>query len=202
MTCNLTTSNGFNMQRPHQPTWHTALALHVNNAPAIVRPWLIDKQSLTARLRCACPSAFRVVLLEEQWSAIPLSEQRALACVGTDYAYVRTVRLCCGDTPWVYARTVIPQHSLRGRLYGLTRLGNKPLGAVLFAEPTMRRGIIEIARITPDTLMYTDAINDRQLTTHSALWGRRSVFTLFGKQLLVNEIFLPDFFAHGATLER
>jgi len=185
----------------HQPVWHQATSLFLTRAPTLIRPWLIDKQSLTARLRCACTAQFRVQLLDEQWTRIPLSERRALGLGGDKKAYVRQVHLYCGDTPWVYARTVIPQQSLRGKLYGLTKLGNKSLGSVLFAEPTMQRGLMEIAHVSADSLLYTTALG-KQDASGDAIWGRRSVFNLFGGNLLVNEFFLPAFLQHLTTQVR
>jgi len=73
----------------------------------------------------------------------------------------------------------------------LTHLKSKPLGAVLFADPTMERGPVEIARLTHGDKLYPVAMrrHDRAAT---AIWGRRSVFRLGGLPLLVSEIFLPD----------
>ena len=61
---------------------------------------------------------------------------------------------------------------------------------MLFADPTMQRGPVEIARLTPCDKLFPAAI--QQLAQHpEMIWGRRSLFTLGGKPLLVSEIFLP-----------
>jgi chorismate--pyruvate lyase len=91
----------------------------------------------------------------------------------------------------VFARTVIPRDTLVGSNRRLTRLKTRPLGAVLFADPGMERGPVEIARLTPCDRLFPAATR-RLASAPEAIWGRRSLFTLAGKPLLVSEIFLPD----------
>jgi chorismate--pyruvate lyase len=127
-----------------------------------------------------------------------MSEHRALGMKQGDRAVIREVRLMCGDTPWVFARTVIPVRSLRGAQRRLIRLGSKPLGAALFADPGLRRGEVEVARMSPGEQLFARAVGSA--TSSKAVWGRRSVFWLQGKPLLVSEIFLPALLeAHSQT---
>lgn len=164
--------------------------------PADLSDWLLDRESLTLRLQQLCPGksprGFRVQVLS-QMQAIPrLDESQALAMQPREMAVIRQVLLLCGRQPWVYARTVIPVSSLRGKLQRLTCLGTRPLGEVLFADPGMRRGVVELAEILPGQAVFAAA------TVHTrhqpaSIWGRRSVFWLSGKPLLVSEVFLPDF---------
>jgi len=91
----------------------------------------------------------------------------------------------------VFARTVIPASSLRGRLRRLSMLGTRPLGALLFADPGMRRDAPEIARIHPGHDIFLQAVQHSRARP-AAIWGRRSVFYLDNKPLLVSEIFLPE----------
>ena len=74
----------------------------------------------------------------------------------------------------------------------------------MFADPGMRRGTVELAEIFPGQAVFAAATAH---TRHqpASIWGRRSVFWLSGKPLLVSEIFLPDFPAASpmpAKLER
>lgn len=103
---------------------------------------------------------------------------------------MREVHLLCGDTPWVYARTVMPVSALRGRQRRLSRLGNKPLGAALFADPGLQRGEVQVARIGREEALFGRALAAPPAEI-DAIWGRRSVFRLRGSALLVSEIFLP-----------
>lgn len=155
--------------------------------PGDVKDLLFDTSSLTARLVKKCAGRFRVEVLSVQRTTPTPDEIRALGLRYRSHALIRQVLLYCDDTPWVYARTVIPMTSLRGSLRSLTKLGNKPLGAVLFADKTMRRSEMEITALKPGHLCYP-------WTRHpgpETIWGRRSVFRLHNKPLLVSEFFLP-----------
>ena len=113
-------------------------------------------------------------------------------------ALIRQVHLLCGDHPWVYARTIIPATSMRGRLRRLAHLGTRPLGAMLFADPGMQRGPVELANIGPGEPLFTDATRHMQQQP-ADIWGRRSVFRIAHQPLLVSEIFLPEFPAGGVA---
>jgi chorismate--pyruvate lyase len=61
---------------------------------------------------------------------------------------------------------------------------------MLFADPSMRRGALQLARLTARDKLH--GLVAQQLDeTPEVMWGRRSVFTLARKPLLVSEIFLP-----------
>jgi len=113
-------------------------------------------------------------------------------------AIVRQVQLLCDGQPWIYARTVIPVTSLRGRLRRLAHLGTRPLGGMLFADRGMRRGTVQLARIRAGQALYVTATSGLQ-PPPAEIWGRRSVFRIAGKPLLVSELFLPGFPAAGAS---
>lgn len=155
--------------------------------PVDVADWLFDPGSLTSRIITACKGRFSVQVLSVQRGLPRLDETLALHMRDRNQALVRQVLLYCNDVPWVYARTVIPLTSLRGPLRGLTRLGNKPLGAVLFANRTMRRSAIEVTRLMPQHPCYAAM----EYSDGNEIWGRRSVFHLHNKPLLVSEFFLP-----------
>lgn len=121
-----------------------------------------------------------------------LDEAQVLGMQHREMAIVRQVLLLCGRNPRVYARTVIPVTSLRGKLQRLAGLGTRPLGGVLFADPGMRRGIVELAEILPGQAVFAAATGHMRQRP-AAIWGRRSVFRISGKPLLVSEIFLSDF---------
>lgn len=110
--------------------------------------------------------------------------RRTAACL------VREVELLCDEQPWVFARTLIPATSLVGGARRLARLGSKPLGAVLFADPSTKRAAMELARLTRRDPLFAAAVDHLPLRP-GQLWGRRTLFWYAGKPLLVNEIFLP-----------
>ena len=77
---------------------------------------LLDRGSLTARLIKASDGDFKVQLLEQSWQRPYLNESQLLGINPRHKALVREVLLICHDKPWVYARSVIPHNSLKGRL--------------------------------------------------------------------------------------
>jgi chorismate--pyruvate lyase len=101
-------------------------------------------------------------------------------------ALVREVILLGCDTPWVFARSVIPLSTLTGRLRSLSKLDNRPLGALLFQDPNLQRSNMEVARISSQHRYLPPSLK----ASHQECWGRRSKFLLDNKPLLVSEVFL------------
>lgn len=85
----------------------------------------------------------------------------------------RKVVLVGNNTPWVLAHTLIPEFSLTGPLKRVLELNEKPLGEYLFSHPDLIRSGIDITPTADNT------------------WGRRSLFYLFEKPIMVAEFFLP-----------
>ncbi len=173
-----------------EPAWHVATRLHRREVPEPVLRWLLDPASLTRRILSTCQGTFRVDVLFQGWARPQHNEMRELGMRQGSEGFVREVHLLCDDQPWVFARTVIPRTTLTGPRRCLTRLKTRPLGAVLFADPSMQRGPVEIARLSPCDKLYPAAVR-RLSQPPETIWGRRSLFTLGGKPLLVSEIFLP-----------
>ena len=157
--------------------------------PADVISWLFDVSSLTKRLQQRCPHSFQVELLSQSVRKPTLNESYALSIPYGKSALIREVILHCGDQAVVYARTVIPLSTLTGAQLSYANLGNRPLGAMLFSDRTMRRGEVEVATLKPNDALYA---NTR--CKNETIWGRRSVFCVGGKPLLVSEFFLPALF--------
>ncbi len=172
-------------------TWIPAARLPRSRVPPDLLPWLLDSGSLTQRLMAACPGQFAVKLVEQR-RARPLREEASvLGLAGGVQALVRQVQLQCDTQPWVLARTVIPLTTLSGSRRRLTRLGNRSLGAVLFSDPTMTRDPVEVTRLGAGSPLYA-ALMAAMKKPPLELWGRRSVFRLNGRPLLVSEFFLPS----------
>lgn len=163
---------------------------------AALRDWLLDAGSLTQRVQSACHGRFRVQVELQGWARPRLDECLALGIRGGRLAWIREVHLLCDERPWVFARTVIPAASLRGPRRRLLRLGNRPLGALLFADPHMQRGPVEVVCVPSASALLVAATHGMQRRPQ-AIWGRRSLFRLGGKPLLVSEFFLPALLAHA-----
>jgi chorismate lyase len=173
-----------------EPLWRPHRQLPHARLPVRLRPWLLDTGSLTQRLISACAGTFRVQVVRQRHARPMQNETRRLRLRFGERALVREVLLYCGGTPWVYARTVIPQSTLSGRERRLAHLGSRSLGATLFADPSTLRGDIEIVELRPGSRLYETAGRASGVRA-PVLWGRRARFTLNGKHLLVSEIFLP-----------
>jgi chorismate--pyruvate lyase len=173
-----------------EPDWHVASRLYRRDVPEPELRWLLDPASLTRRIQSTCPGCFRVEVLFQGWAQPQHNEVRELGMRTGSWGFVREVHLLCDGRPWVFARTVIPRTTLTGPRRRLSRLKTRPLGAVLFADPSMQRGPVEIARLTPCDKLFPVAIQ-HLAQQPEMIWGRRSLFTLGGKPLLVSEIFLP-----------
>jgi len=161
--------------------------------PEHLQYWLLDPNSLTARLKAHCHQ-FRVELLGQTIESCQAHEAVDSIPAG-EKVLVREVLLYCDDIPQVFARSLLPLSSLTGAEQALANLGTQSLGQVLFNHPSLERKVIEVA-----TFDLTSSVgklaNDLQLTITHNLWGRRSVFMLENKPLMVAEVFLPGAFAY------
>jgi chorismate--pyruvate lyase len=169
--------------------WRPASRISRAAIPEHYRSWLLDTSSLTQRVMAACRGRFRVQVLSQAWHRPLVDERHRLDLHNDTRALVRQVRLLCDDQPWVYARTVIPRSTLRGGERRLAHLGARPLGAALFADPTMEREPMEIVQLITGQTLF-DVATLGLAAPAKEIWGRRSVFRLSGKPLLVSEIFL------------
>lgn len=180
-----------------EPRWLPKRRVPASAIPREVQGWLFDRDSLTRRVRACCPGCFRVRVLAQGMCRPMFNERRVLAMADHELGVVRQVQLLCEGRPWVFARTVIPLRTLRGPGRRLAWLGTRPLGEMLFANKTMRRFEVQVARILPDhDLFHAATANLRGKP--GEIWGRRSVFHLHDKPLLVSEVFLPRLLANGA----
>lgn len=177
------------MQPQHEPVWHAAKPFFTHQVPKNLKSLVIDRGSLTQRLQSQCET-FRVQVFDQYWAKPAYSEQKLLSLSQAQFSFIREVHLLCDDEPAVFARTVIPQTTLRGELQKLTQLGTQPLGAVLFANNHVQRGVMQSCCVKSHHEIYQQALCyshffDKQI------WGRRSPFYLGNKPLLVSEFFLP-----------
>lgn len=105
-------------------------------------------------------------------------------------ALLREVVLNCDGQPVVFAHSVLPLSSLRGPWHDLGRLGARPLGAALFANPAVVRTPLTYRKLHPGHALYQRAVAVLPQRP-PCLWARRSVFTLQTASILVTEVFLP-----------
>jgi chorismate--pyruvate lyase len=152
------------------------------------REWLMDEGSLTSRLKARC-SDFNVRNVRLSWEP-PLPDEAGLLGLrpGTA-AWIREVWLQGGERRLVFARSVLPHESLVGAWRGLVRIGNRPLGAALFADTQVMRRPLSFRRLRKNHPAL------RSVGAGASLWARRSVFVRKGRAILVTEAFLPEVLA-------
>ena len=147
--------------------WHDIDYFH--DIPEKVLFWIRDDKSLTQKLKKRYPD-FRVEVHKQEESAIYNHE---INQIGNEENFiVREVSLYGNNQPVVFARSVIPKNT---KTDSIMKIGNKPLGEILFTDPNILRESIEV-------------------TFHNDTWGRRSVFVLNNSRILVSEFFLKDLF--------
>ena len=164
--------------------WRAAPPSH----PDPLRAWLTDRGSLTARIM-AHFSQFNLLRVAQKFQRPTRDERRELALREGELAVVREVILRDGDTPLIFAHSVVARRDLRGAWRGLSRLGQRPLAEVLFHDPNVTRLPMEYKKIDARHALYRRA-KQVAVVDANALWARRSVFWKRGRLLLVTEVFL------------
>ena len=147
------------------------------------RDWLQDHGSLTRRLTELSAGAFGVCVLNEGWQTLRADECAALEVTGQTLGWVREVYLTGKQTPWIFARSVASREALHLSGIDLSSLGSKPLGELLFCEPSFSRSPLQVC---PYPALFLP-----QRVRHDGLWARRSCFQKNQLGILVVEVFLP-----------
>lgn len=187
------------MSRPPAPLsaamqWQLLAQIPRGQRPsAALVEWLTNPESLTAALVAKSQGQFQVRVLRQCLAVPKLHERKILGMKRPARALIREVILMGQGEPWVFARSVLPLSSLTGRLRHLRKQGTRPLGAFLFSQPNLARGPLTIAAISANQAYLPELLYGANPA--ALLWGRRSVFSVDAKPLLVSEVFLPQFCA-------
>jgi len=156
---------------------------------ADLAPWLRDHGSLTQRIQQRC-SRFAVHNVHNGLARIALDESALLGIAAHQLAYAREVYLYADDQPVVFAHSVVARQNLYGAWAAVRSLGNKPLGAMLFAHPLVVRKPLHYKALRGTHPLYQLAASGLSDPPYR-LWARRSLFLLHDVPLLVTEVFLP-----------
>ena len=162
---------------------------HTLGAPQGLRPWLRDPGSLTRRIQQRC-QRFGVELLPTSTMHLPRDERALLSTCERAPMWRREVLLFADGQPVVFAHSATARCHLRGAWRQLADLGERPLGALLFAHPEVVRLPLHCRALSSHHALYRRAaalLSERP----RQLWARRSLFLLHGAPLLVTEVFLP-----------
>ena len=156
-------------------------------------PWLRADGSLTLRIQQRCDD-FSVCNVHNRLASAIYDEAALLGLPAQQKIYTREVFLHAYGKPVVFAHSVVAAQHLCGAWHALRNLGNRPLGALLFAHPLVWRSALHFHALKPNHPLYRRAAVALD-TPPKKLWARRSLFILRNAPLLVTEIFLPDILA-------
>lgn len=180
------------MPEYQEPSWQPAAS--VTSAPTgLPGEWLLERGSLTARIRAHCSAGFHLDVLRET-TATP-AEIPAAWPQDSVPPRLREVTLNCGSRALVFARTLIPDPATVNDRW-LLELGDRPLGDVLFQSGGEREDGFEIAALDASTELGRAALAhvadaDSGKLEKAPVWARRSWVRLHGERLLICECFLP-----------
>lgn len=182
---------------------------------ANLRRWVTGEGSLTARLMAAS-SRFGVTCLSQGMERPLADEWQALGLDGPVPVLARDVLLSCDGVAAVYGHTVVMPDRFRRDWPFLNRLGERPLGGVLFTDPRVRRDAFAFARLFDHhplrrRLLAAIGAAGREAAGRASplpfpysstlprmLPARRSVFRRESGVMLVTEVFLPNLLGRAA----
>ncbi|MCG8413973.1 MAG: chorismate lyase [Pseudomonadales bacterium] len=144
---------------------------------------LLQQGSLTARVKQLAGHSFQLQVREQCWRELETDSLRAqFGPIAHGHKFwSRKIAMLGEGVDWILAHTLMPAHAADGPLAAVFSLNNKPLGEYLFEQPGLLRANFQLCR------------------SASGHWGRRSLFFLHGKPIMVAEFFTADFFAHTNT---
>lgn len=156
-----------------------------------MRAWLIDRGSLTARIVTNVEN-FNLQRIAQHRARPFADEVRALHLKPGECAMVREVVLRDGDTPLVFAHSVVALRDVHSAWRGLSRLGSRPLAEMLFNDPQVSRMPMEYRRLDQRHPLYCRA-EEACKVLMPQIWARRSVFLKRDRPLMVSEVFVGAF---------
>jgi chorismate--pyruvate lyase len=170
-------------------SWQPFNAL-LNPPAADLSEWLRDPASFMQRLKRHGILGAKIQVLNQGWKLPSLEERKLLSLRERHLAMVREVLIASVEGQWMFARTIFPASTLTGKEQKFLRLKNRPLGTMLFSDPSMRRSEFYFARLQAGSDWH------KRTAEHVAIagkdcWARHSVFHISNKPLLLTEVFLP-----------
>ncbi len=155
--------------------------------------WLTDDGSLTESLQNKYIN-FSVMPINVRYQKLYSTESQLLGLKTRETVLIRDVCLLGNNKKVVFAHSVLPRQSLQGAWSKLGRLGKKPLGAALFADPKVKRTPLSYKKLSRHHMLYQQATKHLDVPP-TYLWARRSMFSLNCAKILVTEVFLPQILA-------
>ncbi|MDO9162884.1 MAG: chorismate lyase [Methylococcaceae bacterium] len=172
-----------------EPNWRENRAGIRHTLPVAIQSWTYETGSLTQRLRGIYGNSVAVTVLYNHWQTPYVTERHLLKQSAHRYCLIREVLLHADGKPLILARTIIPEATVNIAKSNLSHLGNRPLGEIIFAYPKLQRLDLNLCVVSPDK--WSQAAIDAGGIS-SPVWGRRTVYAIAQRQMLVSEFFLPE----------
>ena len=177
-----------NLRKLDPVQWLPAERLGQLDIEAHLRPWLIGKGLVSARMKDRCGERFGAHLVD-QWTGLLSAELRDSLKVQDSAALFRDEELVCGNQVWVFSQSVVPDSTLCMHPW-LGELGDSPIGEIMSDLAGVERSSYEYARLPAGEALAARALRDTDLRP-AGLWARRWKIQLRGLPMLCQEAFLP-----------
>ena len=139
---------------------------------SIIKSWLLEDGPITKRIKSSYE--FKLELIQDEVTEVIDADKKFLN-TNSNEIRVREVILFGNDRPLVYAQTLIPDTTIEKGLAELGKIGNKPLGDILFEKNIF----------TKKDIVYAQFIFD-----NNSFWGRKIKYTVKNQPFSVMEVFL------------
>tara|TARA_X000001036_G_C20635538_1_gene788912 strand:- start:781 stop:1269 length:489 start_codon:yes stop_codon:yes gene_type:complete len=153
-------------------SWNTYEAIEHKLTNAEIKSWLLEQGPITKRIKSI--AEFRLELIQDELSDATDDEILFLK-IDSEEIRIREVILFGNENPMVFARTIIPNTTIEKGLKELGKIGNKPLGDILFEKDIFSKEDIVFA-----------TFKDKE----SLFWGRKIKYTVKDQPFSVMEVFL------------
>ena len=171
-----------------EPLWQENRVGMRHTLPESVQSWTYESGSLTQRLRAVYGDKVAVTVLFQPWRVPFLTERKLLKLPEQRLCLTREVLLHIDNKPLILARTIIPAATIK-IASSLAHLGTRPLGEVIFSYPKLERLAMDVTLIHPP-IWTQNALTIAAI--QQPIWGRRTVYAINHRQMLVSEFFLPE----------
>ena len=152
--------------------WTTIESIE-SKVDASILSWLSESGPITNRIKLS--QEFELELLNDEIDEISKEEELFLNSVSETFR-VRRVILLGNNTPVVYAKSVIPSSTIENGLSSLGKIGNAPLGDILF---------------TPGVFTKLEMVCASFLSKEKNIyWGRKIKYSVNSEPISVMEVFL------------
>ena len=154
-----------------------------------VRELLTDSGPLIRRAERAGAAAVAARLIEQRLGFLS-REQQALLVAPASSCLVREVVLSGDGEAWVFAQSLVPDHTLEAHPW-LAELGDASLCGTLASVEGVGYGAFEFAPLPAVHPLAARALAG-SAESPAMLWARRRWVALRGRRLLMQEVFLPE----------